>query len=208
MKATSTVANIARRSRGGSGGAAGGDDSGSAETTEDESDVEPLPLDSVFELLKNQRRRRTLRFLREAEGSVTLSDLAEHVAALENDTTPRELSSDQRKRAYVGLYQCHLPKMDDLDAVKFNRDRGLIELGPNAAQLDPYLDYDDDAEGSEAWPAYYLGFAATAAALLGVAAVVGYRYGLTTDAVAVLSVVGFSALAFVHRRAAGNGITE
>jgi hypothetical protein len=201
MKATSTVANIARRSTGGVDGGSGGDGSGSQGTPAgDEQDVDPLPLDSVFELLKNQRRRHTLRFLRNAEGSVTLSDLAEHVAALENDTTPRELSSDQRKRAYVGLYQCHLPKMDELDAVEFNRDRGLIELGPNAAQLQPYLETDEDDSRTESWPTYYLGFAATAAVFLGFAALFGYRYGLTADVVAVLSVVGFSGLAFVHRR--------
>jgi hypothetical protein len=209
MKATSTVAKIARRSTGGADPASGGDGSESTEVTDDdESDVEPLPLDSVFELLKNQRRRHTLRFLKDAEGSVTLSDLAEHVAALENDTTPRELSSDQRKRAYVGLYQCHLPKMDELDAVEFNRDRGLIELGPNAAQLEPYLDTDDGGERIEAWPTYYLGFAATAGVLLAFAVLFGYRYGLTADIVAVISVIGFSGLAFVHRRAVGPETAE
>jgi hypothetical protein len=200
MKAKSTVANIARLSRGENGD--GSDEDLTTEGSSDE-DVEPLPLDSIFELLKNQRRRQTLRFLREADGSVTLSDLAEHVAALENDTTPRELSSDERKRAYVGLYQCHLPKMDELGAVEFNRDRGIIAIGPNAAQLEPYLETDDESGSTTQWPTYYLGFAGMAAALTGVAVVFGYRYGLSPDVVGILSVVGFAGLAVAHLQSAG-----
>lgn len=99
-----------------------------------------LPLDHIFEILKNSRRRQTLHYLREHGGETTLSDVAEHIAALENDTTPRAITSAQRKRAYIGLYQCHLPKMDDMNVIEFDQNRGTIELGPNAAQLEPYLD--------------------------------------------------------------------
>lgn len=99
-----------------------------------------LPLDQLFEILKNSRRRETIRYLHENGGDATLSDLAEHIAAIENDTTIRAISSSQRKRVYVGLYQCHLPKMDDTDVVDFNQNRGTIELGPNADQLDAYLE--------------------------------------------------------------------
>jgi hypothetical protein len=98
-----------------------------------------LSLDVMFEVLKNERRRFVLRHFDENEGPVALGDLAEHVAARENDKPVRELSSGERKRVYVGLYQCHLPKMDDAGIVDFNRNRGRIELGPNADLLDEYL---------------------------------------------------------------------
>jgi hypothetical protein len=125
-----------------------------------------LPLDRVFEILKNQRRREVLRHLREQSGQIDLGDLAEHVAAVENDTTTQALTADERKRVYVGLYQCHLPKMDDIGIVEFNQDRGYVELGETASQLDPYLDT-RDAEESLPWHRYY-----GAVALLGIAAVV------------------------------------
>jgi transcription elongation GreA/GreB family factor len=48
---------------------------------------ESLPLDQVFEILKNRRRREVVKYLNERDESVSLSDLAEHVAAIENDTT-------------------------------------------------------------------------------------------------------------------------
>lgn len=47
---------------------------------------------------------------------------------MENDTTVKRLSSDQRKRVYIGLYQCHLPKMDKLGVVEYDKNRGRIEL--------------------------------------------------------------------------------
>lgn len=108
-------------------------------------DLEPdesgqLSDDAVFGLLKNQRRRDTLRFLNEHGGTSTLSELAEHIAAKENDIEVRQLSSDQRKRVYIGLYQCHLPKLDSADVIDFDKNRGDVELRPAASQLVPYID--------------------------------------------------------------------
>ena len=80
--------------------------------------------DVLFDILKNERRRRALEYLRE-EPTTTLSDLAEHVAALENDKSVRELTSSERKRVYVGLYQCHLPKMADAGVIQWSTDTGI-----------------------------------------------------------------------------------
>lgn len=156
---------------------------------------EPLPLDGIFEILKNQRRRYTIKFLNRQEGTVTLSDLAEHVAAEECETTVEALSSAQRKRAYVGLYQCHLPKMDEMGIVDFNSDRGMISLGPNAEQLDPYFDRPDDPTP---WSQYYLGLAAVnAAVFVGSVLAAGMFAGATTVAAAV-TIFSFLGLAGVH----------
>lgn len=111
------------------GSAAGG----SAERTEE------LSLDTVFGLLKNDRRRELLRYLRDHEGRVTLRDVAEHIAAKENGITEAQLSSKQRKRVYVSLYQVHLPSMDRAGVVEYNRARGWIERTELATQLDEYL---------------------------------------------------------------------
>ena len=123
--------------------------------SEQKDEPEPLPLDVVFEILKNKRRRLVLRFVKQQDDeSVDLGELAEHVAALENDKSVSALTSGERKRVYVGLYQCHLPKMDDADIVEFDRNRGTIELGENAEQLEEYLDNQSDDE--TIWPRYYL----------------------------------------------------
>ncbi|MFO8116560.1 MAG: hypothetical protein R6U01_14585 [Halorubrum sp.] len=100
----------------------------------------------IFDLLKNRRRRTVIRYLRENDGYAELNDLAEHIAARENDIDVRQLSSDQRKRVYIGLYQCHLPKMDSLGVIDYDKDRGTIELQASVHQLLEYMDLDDDGQ--------------------------------------------------------------
>lgn len=119
--------------------------------------VDELPLDLVFTVLKNQRRRRVLEFLRDEEGPVSLSDLSEYIAATENDKTVAELNSRERKRVYVGLYQCHLPMMDDAGIVAFNKDRGFVELEDVAATFESYLE--EPTAAPTPWHAYYLAIA-------------------------------------------------
>jgi hypothetical protein len=104
--------------------------------------ADSLPKDVVFGLLSAKRRRDVLTYLDESEGESTLGDLAEHIAAMENGIEPRQLSSKQRKRVYVALYQAHLPKMDDADVIDYDQARGSIELRPEAEQLLGYLDLD------------------------------------------------------------------
>lgn len=114
----------------------------------EQKEIVPVQLskDTTFEILKNQRRRDTLAYLRRNGGHTELSDLAEFIAAKENDIEVRALSSDQRKRVYIGLYQCHLPKMADAGVIEFEKNRGNIELLPTAEQLFPYLE--DETDGS------------------------------------------------------------
>lgn len=149
----------------------------SSETDTDETDQEgyELPLDLLFELLKNNRRRETLRYLRNNGNETTLSDVAEHIAALENDTTVKAITSSQRKRVYVGLYQCHLPKMDDASVIDFDQNRGTISIGPNAEQLDPYLHEDETLP----WHKFYLGIALAGSLLFVGSLVGGAAVGLT-----------------------------
>ncbi len=103
----------------------------------------------IFDLLKNSRRRKIIEYLRGHDGSARLDELAEHIAADENDTTVRQLSSDQRKRVYIGLYQCHLPKMDTLGVVEYDKNRGTVELQDSVSSLVPYMEETDDRTGSE-----------------------------------------------------------
>jgi len=106
----------------------------------------------IFDLLKNSRRRSIIQYLRANDGYAELNDVAEHIAAEENDITVRELSSDQRKRVYIGLYQCHLPKMDTLGVVEYDKNRGTIELQESVSQLLAYMDPVDTADDEESTP--------------------------------------------------------
>jgi len=156
------------------------------------SQTQDLSLDLIFEVLKNRRRRDVIRYLEERGERTSLSDLAEHVAALENDTTTQALTSSQRKRVYVGLYQCHLPKMDDMDIVNFNQDRGYVELGANVEELHPYLD--PVAESEQSWHRYYLGMSVAGIGAIIVSLAAGLTAPLTHALLGVI-VAGYLGLA-------------
>lgn len=96
--------------------------------------------DDVFHILQNPRRRAVLRYLRE-EGAdeFQVREVAETVAAWEHETTVDQLSSGERQRVYVSLYQSHLPKLDAHDIISYDQSRGLITPTPLLATLDPLL---------------------------------------------------------------------
>jgi hypothetical protein len=113
---------------------------------EEANEVESLSLDTIFEILKNQRRRYVLQYLRDADGTVQLNELADQVAAWENDKPVNLVSSNERKRVYVGLYQCHLTKMNDSNVIDFDQYRGSVEVRPEIDQLYEYLDFGEETD--------------------------------------------------------------
>lgn len=113
-------------------------------------DGETLELDEVFHILQNERRRQVLMHLKDVEGTVNMRDIAEQIAAWENDTTVENLYSDQRQRVYIALYQSHLPKLDDLGVIEYNQARGSIEPTPLVEDVTQYLEVEPTASASDA----------------------------------------------------------
>ena len=178
-----------------------GHDVDSSSTESADAQTESVPsLDLIFGILKNGRRRRVLKYLRDVDGEVTLSDLAEHIAAIENDKTEAQLTSSERKRVYVGLYQCHLPKMDDAGAIDYNQSRGLIRRTDKAEYFDEYLDEESEAQDRQ-WYKYY-----AAVSTFGVApAALALGLSLPEPITAVLlltTLVAIGGLSLYHRRVA------
>jgi len=127
-----------------------GADRGSVESTEtgDSTTAAGLSKDTLFEILKNRRRREALAYLKLNGGTAKLGEMAEYIAARENGVELGALSSSQRKRVYIGLYQCHLPKLATAGVVDFDKNRGDVALRPQASQLDGYLDDEAGATAS------------------------------------------------------------
>jgi hypothetical protein len=143
---------------------------------QDTAPSQPLSKDTIFHILQVQRRRLTLQYLHGRTGSVSLRDLAEQVAAWENEMSVVELTSKERQRAYISLYQTHLPTLDTEGIIEYNKDRGTIRRTSRADQFDPYL-FDtvpqDSSESStdsalnHRWERYYLGGTLFSTSLLG-----------------------------------------
>jgi len=109
----------------------------------------------VFHYLKSQRRR------------VYLRELAEHVAAWENDKPVAELSSAETKRVKTALHQHHLPKMDASGFVSYDSMRETVSLADEVADLEVYLDVVPRFDIP--WSRYYLGLAGVGLVALGCA---------------------------------------
>lgn len=153
-----------------------------------------LSQDVVFDILSSSRRRYVLYRLREAEGPVELTKLAEQVAAWENDTDPDQITEQERKRVYVSLYQTHIPRLDEVGLVAYDKDTGKIELAEDADQIDDYLSSGDDRIR---WEWAYLGLAAASAAFLAVTAV-GPLGGIPDVVATGVVVTCFVLLAVTH----------
>ncbi|WP_276301485.1 DUF7344 domain-containing protein [Halorussus lipolyticus] len=159
--------------------------------------ADELSQDEVFEVLKSPRRRYALYYLRQEGGETELSDLTEQVAAWENETTPAGLSTEQRKRVYISLYQTHLPKLDEADIVEYDRDEGVVRLGDRASDLDIYLG--DVSRDEFPWDRYYLGLVAASSLLVAAVWLDVYPFGLIPGLVlATLILVVFGVSAIVH----------
>lgn len=130
---------------------------------------ERVSCEEAFELLRNERRRRVLRYLR-VTPTTTTGELAEHVAAEEIGTTPERLGSTERKRVYISLYQSHLPTLADARVIEYDRDRGTVERSAAADAVDRHLDRFD---GTRTGPAVGLRYGALALEVLVVAGALG-----------------------------------
>ena len=126
---------------------------------------ERISRDEVFELLSNHRRRYALHVAKQTDGSSELSDIAEQVAAWENQKAQSEITSTERHRVYTSMQQTHLPAMDRAGVIEY--DRGMVTLTEQAADLDVYMDV--VPEDSIPWGQYYLGLAALSGAIVGAA---------------------------------------
>ena len=123
---------------------------------------EPFERDEIYKLLSNHRRRHTIHYLKRHENSTTLSDLAEQIAAWEQEKPIDELTSDERKRVYTSLQQTHLPRLANAGMIRY--ENGVVELTDHATQLEVYLDI--VPEGSIPWGIYYVGLSIISLAIV------------------------------------------
>ncbi|MFC6724365.1 hypothetical protein ACFQE1_08265 [Halobium palmae] len=111
-------------------------------TSTDADERSELSKDDLFHVLQSGRRRLVLSFLRGATGPVDMREIAERLAAWENEKPLDDITSEERQRAYIALYQSHLPKLDEMGAVEYEQSRGVVTRLPVADQFNPYLDVD------------------------------------------------------------------
>ena len=159
-----------------------------------------ISFDEIYSILRNRRRRLVLSKLESAEGSLEIGDLAEQIAAIENDKSVSAVRSKERKRVYISLYQSHLPKLDEVGVVSYDADRGVVERGPHFRTVLETLDSPESDR--HPWPVYYLGAIVALGLLFGVGSSVvgvGADVGIWI-ALAVLASIGVADLLTARNR--------
>ncbi|WP_324663586.1 DUF7344 domain-containing protein [Haloarcula sediminis] len=186
--------------------------SGTGETPESagvQSGQDKLSRDDAFEMLSNRRRRFILHYLQDEDAAATLSDLAEQVAAWENETDIANISASERKTVYTSLQQFHLPKMDETGIIEFDQRAGEVSITDAAQDLDIYLEVVDTYDIP--WSFYYIGFSAIGTILvtlswLDIAPFAAIPYvGWTVFLLAALLVSSVSHYVLTRRNRLGTG---
>lgn len=154
--------------------------------------------DEVFIALSNRRRRHVIRYLKSHDPEARVRDIAEQLAAWENEVNIVDVTYKQRKRVYTALHQSHLPKLAKSGFIDYEPNRGLVSLTEESRHLEVYLEI--VSENEILWSEYYFGLAVVCgllavAAWIGVVpfdAVSGYAYAATFSVV-------FGASGLIHR---------
>lgn len=94
---------------------------------EDVVDVETDLPPEVLDALAHTRRRETLALLSERVTPVSVADLAWDLASVELDAPTSEVPASYRHAVHVALHHCHLPKLDDVDLVMYDRTAQEVE---------------------------------------------------------------------------------
>lgn len=100
-----------------------------------------LPLDDALTCLSNERRRHTIEIVHDHGEPISLSEVAERVAAREYDVDRSALTSKQRKCVYTGLYQAHMRKLTAVGAVRFEEREKVLAPAENTAALARAIDH-------------------------------------------------------------------
>jgi DNA-binding transcriptional ArsR family regulator len=95
-----------------------------------------VPEETVFELLANARRRRSLSYLAEHKRT-TVRELADAVAAAECTDEPTDAT---RSAVYVSLRQSHLPRLAEAGLVDFDSETNEVTVRSRARGATLYLE--------------------------------------------------------------------
>jgi len=116
-----------------------------------------LSKSDIFGVLQNDRRRCVLESLRR-QGGQSVRSLSEEIARAESQT--EEPKSNVRKSIYVSLLQTHIPKMESLGIITYNREQDIVELLPASQDFNVYME--TVKKGDIPWSQFYLGLSTLA----------------------------------------------
>jgi len=153
----------------------------------------------VHEILRNERRRRAIKCLLDADGPVTVRALSEEIAEMETGESPPPCEA--RKSVYVTLHQNHLSKLEEAGIVRC--DSNEVEVGDGIEEVKEYVTEEEDDSSR-------LVEICAGLSLLGILAAVVAGFGVSAalaNLASVLAVLFFAAILVVCLYMASYGNT-
>jgi DNA-binding transcriptional ArsR family regulator len=123
--------------------------------------------DELFQILSNSRRRYIIYYLSQEGNELSLKELATKIAAVESGVPESDITSEERQRVYISLYQTHLPKLEDADIVTYDENERTVALTDDVLDSGFFWMDDVDEEEPTSWLRYYLALSAVSWVLVG-----------------------------------------
>lgn len=151
----------------------------------------------IFDILSNYRRVCIIQYLQNVDKEIVeLRDVVDYVTDQETSDSPKESNYSNRKSVYTALRQTHLPKLDDLGIIDYDKARGEMRLTSRAEQVRMYLEY--VPENDIPWHVHYLGLTALSGLLVLTTHLGLYPFSIGWGTLATILLLMFGVSAIVH----------
>ncbi|AHF99569.1 hypothetical protein HALLA_12995 [Halostagnicola larsenii XH-48] len=87
-----------------------------------------VSLNTVFELLSDERRRHVLYYLRDHGGEVSVEELIDTVAEWETNTPPPAIPDEFLAELELELQHVHLPKASTVEFIEYVPEDGVVRI--------------------------------------------------------------------------------
>ncbi len=106
-------------------------------------------LDTIFDVLSEERRRYALYYLEERNEPVPVDELAERIADWESDAS-EEVPDRRFADVDLSLRHVHLPKTAEIDFVEYDRETGIVKVHGTPPEFDAVLSIAEIIENPKA----------------------------------------------------------
>lgn len=106
----------------------------------------PTEFNTLLELCQDQHRRIVLAVLATENRSLTVNDLTKAIVKHNHHTPLIEVPEEESKQIQTSLFHAHIPKLEDLSLIDYDRERKLVEPTSQFNRLQPQLSAIIDAD--------------------------------------------------------------
>ncbi|WP_293032370.1 hypothetical protein [Natronococcus sp.] len=98
-----------------------------------------VELETVFELLSDERRRYALYYLYERNGPVAVENVVETVEEWEDDALDGDPEDDSFDEIALELQHVHLPKSAEVEFIQYDPSRNAVQINGSPPEFDAFV---------------------------------------------------------------------